>query len=146
MCFKPLPHDAPRTRITNLADPVAADPSPLECWLETEPLLPISCRAMAQRETSPAINVSLTLRNWVIGYYMLKYEQRGSDRADYGERLWLVPRRPPALTPAKSVGLRRRVAGARRWHYDLFWGPAVVSAAYIFRAYKFRKTLQSAAG
>lgn len=34
-----------------------------------------------------AINVSLTLRNWIIGYYILEYEQRGSDRAEYGERL-----------------------------------------------------------
>ncbi len=33
------------------------------------------------------INVSLTLRNWVIGYYILEYEQRGADRADYGGHL-----------------------------------------------------------
>ena len=34
-----------------------------------------------------AINISLTLRNWVIGGYIQQYEQRGADRADYGERL-----------------------------------------------------------
>lgn len=34
-----------------------------------------------------AINVSLTLRNWVIGGYIQQYEQRGADRAEYGERL-----------------------------------------------------------
>jgi predicted nuclease of restriction endonuclease-like (RecB) superfamily len=34
-----------------------------------------------------AVNVSLTLRNWVIGGYIQQYEQRGADRADYGERL-----------------------------------------------------------
>ncbi|HWM68399.1 MAG TPA: PDDEXK nuclease domain-containing protein [Steroidobacteraceae bacterium] len=38
-------------------------------------------------QAGKAINVSLTLRNWVIGYYILEYEQRGADRADYGERL-----------------------------------------------------------
>ena len=38
-------------------------------------------------QAGKAINVSLTLRNWVIGYYILEYEQRGGDRADYGERL-----------------------------------------------------------
>ncbi len=27
------------------------------------------------------------MRNWLIGYYIVEYEQRGSDRARYGERL-----------------------------------------------------------
>jgi len=34
-----------------------------------------------------AVNISLTLRNWAIGYYIHEYEQNGSDRAQYGERL-----------------------------------------------------------
>lgn len=34
-----------------------------------------------------AVNVNLTLRNWVIGGYIQQYEQRGADRAEYGERL-----------------------------------------------------------
>lgn len=34
-----------------------------------------------------AVNVSLTMRNWVIGLYILKYEQRGADRAKYGSRI-----------------------------------------------------------
>lgn len=34
-----------------------------------------------------AVNVSLTLRNWMIGLCVVEYEQRGSDRAEYGERL-----------------------------------------------------------
>ena len=34
-----------------------------------------------------AVNVSLTLRNWLIGWHICEYEQRGSDRAQYGERL-----------------------------------------------------------
>jgi hypothetical protein len=33
------------------------------------------------------INTSLTLRNWVIGMYIREYEQRGADRAQYGEKL-----------------------------------------------------------
>jgi len=31
------------------------------------------------------VNVSLTLRNWAIGCYIVEYEQRGADRAEYGE-------------------------------------------------------------
>ena len=40
-------------------------------------------RAQAGR----AINVSLTLRNWLIGAYIAEYELRGADRASYGESL-----------------------------------------------------------
>ena len=34
-----------------------------------------------------AVNISLTLRNWVIGCYIREYEQRGADRAQYGQDL-----------------------------------------------------------
>jgi len=34
-----------------------------------------------------AINISLTLRNWLIGYYIAEYELNGKDRAEYGEKL-----------------------------------------------------------
>lgn len=34
-----------------------------------------------------AVNVSLTLRNWLIGYYIDEYQLEGRDRAEYGDRL-----------------------------------------------------------
>ena len=34
-----------------------------------------------------AVNISLTIRNWLIGCYIAEYEQCGADRARYGERL-----------------------------------------------------------
>jgi predicted nuclease of restriction endonuclease-like (RecB) superfamily len=40
-----------------------------------------------QRQAVQAVNVALTLRNWLIGYHIVEYEQHGSDRAQYGERL-----------------------------------------------------------
>jgi predicted nuclease of restriction endonuclease-like (RecB) superfamily len=36
---------------------------------------------------SRAINRSLTIRNWLIGFYIAEFEQRGEDRAQYGEQL-----------------------------------------------------------
>jgi len=33
------------------------------------------------------VNVALTLRNWLIGYYIVEYEQNGTDRAKYGKAL-----------------------------------------------------------
>jgi len=38
-------------------------------------------------QATKAINVSLTLRNWLIGAYIVEFEQRGDDRAAYGEHL-----------------------------------------------------------
>ena len=40
-----------------------------------------------QTQAVKAVNVSLTLRNWLIGCYIREYELKGSDRAAYGERL-----------------------------------------------------------
>lgn len=37
--------------------------------------------------TSKAVNISLTVRNWLIGCYIAEYELRGADRAKYGENL-----------------------------------------------------------
>lgn len=34
-----------------------------------------------------AVNQAATLRNWIIGAYIIEYEQYGSDRATYGDRL-----------------------------------------------------------
>jgi YhcG PDDEXK nuclease domain/DUF1016 N-terminal domain len=41
----------------------------------------------AAAQASRAVNLSLTLRNWLIGCYIAEYELRGKDRATYGERL-----------------------------------------------------------
>jgi len=38
-------------------------------------------------QTSKAVNLGLTLRNWIIGAYIREYEQAGEDRSAYGERL-----------------------------------------------------------
>jgi predicted nuclease of restriction endonuclease-like (RecB) superfamily len=38
-------------------------------------------------QTQRQVNTALTLRNWVIGYYIVEYEQKGEDRAAYGEKL-----------------------------------------------------------
>lgn len=39
------------------------------------------------QQASRAVNVSLTVRNWVIGHYIAEYELNGADRATYGEKL-----------------------------------------------------------
>lgn len=34
------------------------------------------------------VNTALTLRNWIIGRYIIEYEQKGEDRAQYGRQLF----------------------------------------------------------
>lgn len=38
-------------------------------------------------QASRAVNASLTLRNWLIGLHIAEYEQQGTDRAQYGDKL-----------------------------------------------------------
>lgn len=40
-----------------------------------------------QDAASKSVNMILTLRNWLIGYYIAEYELQGSDRADYGDKI-----------------------------------------------------------
>lgn len=43
--------------------------------------------ATLQAKALQSVSVNLTLRNFIIGYYIVEYEQNGSDRATYGEKL-----------------------------------------------------------
>lgn len=40
-----------------------------------------------QQQAAKAVNRALTIRNWLIGYYIVEFEQNGEDRAKYGEKL-----------------------------------------------------------
>jgi predicted nuclease of restriction endonuclease-like (RecB) superfamily len=40
-----------------------------------------------QQQAVKAVNINLTIRNWLIGYYIVEFEQKGEDRAKYGEQL-----------------------------------------------------------
>lgn len=40
-----------------------------------------------QAQVAHAVNLSLTARNWLVGYYIVEFEQHGEDRAKYGTKL-----------------------------------------------------------
>ena len=42
---------------------------------------------VTQAQALNSVSRSLTLRNWIIGYYIVEYEQSGQDRANYGDKL-----------------------------------------------------------
>ena len=40
-----------------------------------------------QAQAAHAVNLALTSRNWLMGCYIVEFEQNGEDRAAYGEQL-----------------------------------------------------------
>ncbi|WP_114792350.1 PDDEXK nuclease domain-containing protein [Niabella yanshanensis] len=42
---------------------------------------------LLQQSAVNAVNRHITLRNWLIGFYIVEYEQKGDDRARYGDLL-----------------------------------------------------------
>ena len=40
-----------------------------------------------QASAAKSVNITMTLRNWLFGFYIVEYEQNGEDRATYGEKL-----------------------------------------------------------
>ncbi|MDZ5455923.1 DUF1016 N-terminal domain-containing protein [Azohydromonas lata] len=62
-------------------------------------------RELAAQATR-AVNLSLTLRNWLIGHHIAEYELAGSDRAVYGDRL--VDRLAERLKAFEVPGCDRR--------------------------------------
>ena len=57
-----------------------------------------------------AVNFGLTLRNWMIGFYIAEFELRGSDRSAYGDRL--------LIELSKVLGSRRISNTGRRQLYQ----------------------------
>lgn len=61
--------------------------------------------AQTQRAAAQQINYWLTVRNWLIGWRITEYEQGGSDRAAYGERL--LPELARQLRGIKGLAVQR---------------------------------------
>ena len=40
-----------------------------------------------QENAMRAVNQNITARNWLVGYWIVEFEQNGEDRANYGDRL-----------------------------------------------------------
>ncbi len=47
----------------------------------------LSVNTALRNTAAKAINKCVTARNWLIGYYIVNYEQNGEDKAEYGERI-----------------------------------------------------------
>ena len=81
-----------------------------------------------QAQAAHAINLSLTARNWLVGYYIVEFEQHGEDRAKYGEKL--------LKNLAKS--LNRKGLGERRLYeyrltYQVYPQLGSLIVEYVFK-------------
>ena len=69
-------------------------------------------------QASKAVNIQLTLRNWLIGFYIAEYEQQGNDRAEYGEGLLL--KLSDALNQRKIIRSGERELRRYRQFYNTY--------------------------
>ena len=81
-----------------------------------------------QAQAAHAINLSLTARNWLVGYYIVEFEQHGKDRAKYGDK----------LLKQLADSIHRRGLGERRLYeyrltYQVYPQLGSVVAEYLFK-------------
>ena len=70
------------------------------------------------RRVATVANQALVLRNWIVGAYIIEYEQGGADRAKYGERL--LERLAEDLVARKVEGLGTSILERCRRLYQLY--------------------------
>jgi predicted nuclease of restriction endonuclease-like (RecB) superfamily len=68
-----------------------------------------------QDSAAKAVNQYLSVRNWLVGYYIVEYEQHGGDRAKYGENL--LEEMGKRLKDKGLKGLHRRALNTCRLFY-----------------------------
>ena len=73
----------PQPRVRNAASPAQVPVMNFPALVDAIRQVHEHCAAQATR----AVNLSLTLRNWVIGGYIHHYELNGQDRAKYGDAM-----------------------------------------------------------
>ena len=77
---------------------------------------------------SRAVNVSLTMRNWLIGWHICEYEQNGAERAEYGDRL--LDRLAEALRRKEIADMSARSLRLYRQFYLVYpeiWQSAIAN-------------------
>jgi hypothetical protein len=71
-----------------------------------------------QNNATKAINLNLTVRNWLIGCHIVEFEQNGEDRAQYGANL--LEEIAKRLKSKELKGLHRRALNTCRLFYTTY--------------------------
>ena len=74
--------------------------------------------ARAQAGAAGAVNRYLTMRNWLIGAYIVEFEQSGKDRAIYGQQL--LSRLSGDFKRRKIPGCSREMLSRMRFFYRIY--------------------------
>ena len=93
-----------------------------------------------QQNAVRAINQNVTARNWLVGYWIVEFEQNGEDRAKYGDKL--------LSELAKSIqikGLGRSMLNLCRLFYKVYPEIGKEIAKYLL-ANNNRQIIQSRSG
>jgi predicted nuclease of restriction endonuclease-like (RecB) superfamily len=102
----------------------------------------VQIHRQAQDFAAKAVNVGLTVRNWLIGHRIVEFEQNGKDRATYGERLLPELAKRLAAAGLKRVDMRE----LRRFRLLYTVYPQIretVTPELLARAGAFEPLLQS---
>lgn len=65
----------------------------------------VSVNDILQEQATQQLSYYLNVRNWLIGYYIVEFEQHGKDRAEYGARLLTSMAKQFKKTGYKGFGL-----------------------------------------
>ena len=88
----------------------------------------LQAHEQTQRQAAQAVNVALTLRNWLVGYHIFEYEQNGNDRAKYGEKL--LENLSKDLKRKLGKGFTQRILETARQFYLCYPIPQTLSAEF----------------
>jgi DUF1016 N-terminal domain len=75
-----------------------------------------------QQNAIKAVNINLTIRNWLIGFYIVEFEQKGEDRAKYGTKL--LAELAKALKAKSIAKINERELRNFRTFYKTYFGLA----------------------
>lgn len=114
--------------LTNLAEVWAKKQSPTFEELSASIL---QTHQTAQTGALRAVNQMATLRNWLIGCYIVEYEQKGCDRAKYGDKL--LKRLEESVT---TKGLNVTLFQTSRLFYNFY--PQIGNLIYATPSHKLQ--------
>lgn len=71
-----------------------------------------------QAEAAKSVNITITIRNWIIGFYIQEFEQEGEDRAKYGDKL--LPNLEKQFVGSGIKGMSARRFREYRRFYNIY--------------------------
>lgn len=81
---------------------------------------------LLQNNAMRAINQNITARNWLVGYWIVEFEQKGEDRAKYGDKLLV------SLAKAIQIkGMGKSMLNLCRLFYKAYPGIGLEVAKYL---------------